>query len=272
MPSLRQRVSTYFRQLSFIAEPRAERNREFNDGSFITKYLEGSLQLPQGPDIKCGKEPTELPDLPLDSYDTGTSTIKVSFTGPKKGCCGIKRVKLHLSAGPEIDFIDTIESQEDLRQIAASKSFVKQYQRSNSAKSDKNANNSATSSKKTDSRKNSIVNIQPDVSDTLNKNLENDKPSIETTQLETEEPPGEEEEICSPIPDVSNWKSNSDDSFGIAVSLYETNLLTQQHIGSPIADCFAIVSRSNASVMALADGELKSKLYVFPCIICIPLF
>lgn len=52
MPSLRQRVSTYFRQLSFIAEPQrggvdsrfastlSPRNTP-GDGCFITKYLEG---------------------------------------------------------------------------------------------------------------------------------------------------------------------------------------------------------------------------------------
>lgn len=258
MPSLRQRVSTYFRQLSFIAEPRAERNREFNDGSFITKYLEGTLQVPEGPEIQSGKEPKELPDLCLDSYETGTETINASFTGPDKGCCGIKRVKLHLSAGPEIDFIDTIESQEDLRQIAASKSFIKQYQRSNSAKSsDKNANN-ALGPRNVSSRKNSTASSQPDVnlvSDTLNKNLENNKAPMEGQSEMTT--PEEEElpDICSPIPGISNWKKNSEDAYGIAVSLYETNLLTQEHIGSPIADCFAIVSRSNSAVLVLADGK-----------------
>lgn len=50
MPSLRQRVTTYFRQLSFIAEPREDirltsglspRNIRGDDGCFITKYLEG---------------------------------------------------------------------------------------------------------------------------------------------------------------------------------------------------------------------------------------
>lgn len=50
MPSLRQRVSTYFRQLSFIAEPTREDARfastlsprnTVGDGCFITKYLEG---------------------------------------------------------------------------------------------------------------------------------------------------------------------------------------------------------------------------------------
>lgn len=43
MPSLRERVTTYFRQLSFIAEPREERNLSprHEYGSFITKYMEG---------------------------------------------------------------------------------------------------------------------------------------------------------------------------------------------------------------------------------------
>lgn len=51
MPSLRQRVSTYFRQLSFIAEPQRGVDARFastlsprntpGDGCFITKYLEG---------------------------------------------------------------------------------------------------------------------------------------------------------------------------------------------------------------------------------------
>lgn len=51
MPSLRQRMTTYLRQLSFIAEPREEsriaaslspRNRP-DDGCFITRYLEGYI-------------------------------------------------------------------------------------------------------------------------------------------------------------------------------------------------------------------------------------
>lgn len=63
MPSLRQRVSTYFRQLSFINEPRdgsrlvsslSPRNRD--DGCFITRYLEGRMnQFKPGPDIVNGK-------------------------------------------------------------------------------------------------------------------------------------------------------------------------------------------------------------------------
>lgn len=47
MPSLREKVTTYFRQLSFIAEPRdgngrsTLNSRKSDDGNFIIKYLEG---------------------------------------------------------------------------------------------------------------------------------------------------------------------------------------------------------------------------------------
>lgn len=44
MPSLRQKVTTYFRQLSFIAEPRdgpKSPRKTDEDGNFIIKYLEG---------------------------------------------------------------------------------------------------------------------------------------------------------------------------------------------------------------------------------------
>lgn len=43
MPSLRKRVSSYFRQLSFHNDPREKRitNRNFNENTFITKYLQG---------------------------------------------------------------------------------------------------------------------------------------------------------------------------------------------------------------------------------------
>lgn len=280
MPSLRQRVSTYFRQLSFIAEPREERVREVNDGSFITKYLEGSLEdksiSSSAPEIKSGKEPKDLPDYRLETYDTGPDLIIVAFTGPDEGCCGIKRIKLHLSAGPEIDYIDTIESQDDLRQIAASRSFNRQYQRSNS-RSDQNANSAAN--KRASSRKNSIVNPQDNtqekhnianaktenqqresknesdlVIDNLNKNLDNLNEIIKAEDTKSLEEEAAIPEICSPVPDIKNWKQNSDDAYGIAVSLYETNQITHESTGSPIADCFGIITRNNGAVLALADG------------------
>ncbi|KAL7744273.1 hypothetical protein ACLKA6_001672 [Drosophila palustris] len=123
MPSLRQKVTTYFRQLSFIAEPRDGRrrvngNEETDDGSFITKYLEGRMQrefLPGGPEIYNGQNPTDMPVLKLGRYASGSDTITAACTGPDEGLTGIKRSKLHLSASyaDDIDFIDTQQENED---------------------------------------------------------------------------------------------------------------------------------------------------------------
>lgn len=56
------------------------------------------------------------------------------------------------------------------------------------------------------------------------------------------------------IAGVSNWKMESDLAYGISVSLYENNMLTKEPMGNPIADCYGMVVRGNAAVMALADG------------------
>ncbi|XP_013097225.1 PP2C-like domain-containing protein CG9801 [Stomoxys calcitrans] len=116
MPSLRQKVTTYFRQLSFIAEPRdgpKSPRKTDDDGNFIIKYLEGRMDrhYTPGPEIYNGQNPTDLPQLKIASYPTGASTITAACTGPDDGLTGIKRSKLHLSASyaDDIDFIDTIQ-------------------------------------------------------------------------------------------------------------------------------------------------------------------
>lgn len=53
---------------------------------------------------------------------------------------------------------------------------------------------------------------------------------------------------------VSNWKHDNEHAFGVAVSLYEKNFLTQELAGNPIADCFGLVVRGSSAAMALADG------------------
>ncbi|KAH8243877.1 hypothetical protein KR032_011090 [Drosophila birchii] len=121
MPSLRQKVTTYFRQLSFIAEPREGRRRtsehEDEDGNFITKYLEGRMQrlFVAGPEIYNGQNPTDMPVLKLGSYEAGNCSITAACTGPDEGLTGIKRSKLHLSTSfaDDIDFIDTQQENED---------------------------------------------------------------------------------------------------------------------------------------------------------------
>lgn len=57
------------------------------------------------------------------------------------------------------------------------------------------------------------------------------------------------------IADVTHWNATSTDhGFGIAISLYEKNPVTNEHAGSPIADCFGIIGRQDSCVMAMADG------------------
>lgn len=53
---------------------------------------------------------------------------------------------------------------------------------------------------------------------------------------------------------VTNWNSENDNAFGISVSLYETNQITKESTGNPIADCFGLVMRGNSIAMALGDG------------------
>lgn len=53
---------------------------------------------------------------------------------------------------------------------------------------------------------------------------------------------------------ISNWKMENDNAYGISVSLYEKNIITQEPTGNPIADCYGLVARGNSIAMALADG------------------
>lgn len=56
------------------------------------------------------------------------------------------------------------------------------------------------------------------------------------------------------IAGVENWNNPTANAYGACCSLYEVHPLTHRHTGDPIADCFAIVTRSNSAIMVLADG------------------
>lgn len=114
MPSLRKRVSSYFRQLSFHNEPR-EKRHNINENSFITKYLQGDIKLRDGPPIVHGKNPTDLPNYDLCPYRTGPESIIGCYTGPSGGCTTIQRQEKHLSMGEnEIEFIDNPDDEGEL--------------------------------------------------------------------------------------------------------------------------------------------------------------
>ncbi|XP_065173169.1 PP2C-like domain-containing protein CG9801 isoform X2 [Atheta coriaria] len=111
MPSLRKRVSSYLRQLSFHNEPR-DKHINFIENTFIIKYLQGEIVVKEGPPIHNGKVPTDLPSFELGVYKTGPETIVGCFSGPDGGLTAVKRKEKHLSLGEnDIDFIDTQDEQ-----------------------------------------------------------------------------------------------------------------------------------------------------------------
>ncbi|XP_049824634.1 PP2C-like domain-containing protein CG9801 isoform X2 [Aethina tumida] len=109
MPSLRKRVSSYFRQLSFHNEPR-DKKHNINENSFVTKYLQGQITLKEGPEIIYGKNPTDLPNYELGKYESGADSIIGCYSGPNGGLTTVKRTEKHLSVlDADIDFIDTTD-------------------------------------------------------------------------------------------------------------------------------------------------------------------
>nr|CAH7762588.1 unnamed protein product [Callosobruchus chinensis] len=113
MPSLRKRVSSYLRQLSFNNDTRERRNN-VNENTFVTKYLQGCIAVKEGPPVIHGKNPTDLPSYDLGCYDSGPNTIIGCYSGPNGGLTTIKRVEKHLSVlDPDIDFIDKYEENGD---------------------------------------------------------------------------------------------------------------------------------------------------------------
>lgn len=111
MPSLRKRVSSYLRQLSFHNEPRDKKNN-VNENAFVTKYLQGHILLREGPPIIYGKNPTDLPNYELGKYDSGPNTHIGCYSGPNGGLTTVKRTEKHLSVpDDDIDFIDNPEEE-----------------------------------------------------------------------------------------------------------------------------------------------------------------
>ncbi|XP_056648376.1 PP2C-like domain-containing protein CG9801 isoform X1 [Diorhabda sublineata] len=121
MPSLRKRVSSYFRQLSFHNEQRRRHN--INENSFVTKYLQGHITITDGPPIIYGKNPTDLPNYDLGVYNNGSDTVVGCYTGPNGGLTTVKRIEKHLSVMDEdIDYIDTHDDETDIQPTLPKKS------------------------------------------------------------------------------------------------------------------------------------------------------
>ncbi|KAG5681278.1 hypothetical protein PVAND_010729 [Polypedilum vanderplanki] len=226
MPSLGQKVFGYFRQLSFIAEPREE-IKPTNE-CFVTKFLQSSAAVEQTSSsssislpitssltqIYSGKQPNDLPDLTLKNYEIDVGKIVHAITGPNEGLTYCRRSRLHLSIGGDIEFID--DKDEEVRHNP------KRFSRKLSNVSRKSTQQDSIGLKPSDFKK--------------------------TTDVENNE--------TDLIANVTHWNADlsNENGYGIAISLYEKNPITNEHSGSPIADCYGMISRHDSCIMAMADG------------------
>lgn len=242
MPTLRQKVTTYFRQLSFIAdrEERATSENKLTEGSFITRYLNGTWKPPDStPKIKSGKKPSELDELEIHKYTTGPESVVAAYTGPGKGLTAIQRKRNHLSAGPEIDFIDThLEQDASCRKVDtnANKSSI-MTNTDTSKRTEFGIFGSKSHSEKLFVPGNRVFSTQ--------KHFNDGHTIIESAF---------DGATSDPIANIKNWNRSDDHAYGISVSLYEKNIITRENTGNPVADCFGIVARQDTCIMALADG------------------
>lgn len=174
-----------------------------------------------------------MPDLQLGTYRETSEKITAAYTGPDAGLCGIKRNKMHLDINQDIDFIDTNQEQE-VRQNPVVASKYKYQKRPPSRK------NSTTSIAAKDLIA-SAIKTDNQINNNLNSSIDNVVLDESATQDDL-------------IAEVTNWNMPTEQSYGMSVSLYEKNPATQENAGSPIADCFGLITRGNVSTMALSDG------------------
>lgn len=226
MPSIKQKFAGFFRQISNSGGGECLENAnqmkplhtsDSNTGCFIQRYLNGESRLKQ-PDILFGRTGQELPCLRLCSLQ---SEIIATHTGPDGGLTTVNRGQRgHVtSQDPDVSYID---SEDDAVPLPSTIS-------SESTSNDVNAT------------------VQPEVSDEHLADHE-ELPTKEPTPAA--EPPEPEIEIAG----VVNWKRPSGIAFGAATSLYERHPISGETAGNPLADAFAIVTRSNNALLCLADG------------------
>ncbi|KAF2898816.1 hypothetical protein ILUMI_07359 [Ignelater luminosus] len=256
MPSLRKRVSSYFRQLSFYNEPR-EKKHNINENSFVTKYLEGHITLKEGPPILYGKNPTDLPNYDLGIYEVGPDSIIGCYSGPNGGLTTIKRLEKHLSIpDTDIDFIDTQEEPEaalqkspnSIRQTVDNTTMVikvagQEYLVTNRKKQENKSHSlGSLSDFEIEIEKTRICTESHPNNNNNNNNT--DTPSMTTDVRQIASDPS--------LPE--DWNRKSDQVFGISDSLYDKNQVTKNKNGDPIADCFGIIARNDSAILAVADG------------------
>lgn len=297
MPSLRQRMTTYLRQLSFINEPRDDAPRIIahpihpteisgGNGCFVTRYLDGRMTArPPEPDtqIHHGKEPADLPDIQLLLSQEPLQVISAACTGPDDGLASIRRSRLHLSAGPEIDFIDTIDQEHDdepsIRRSAPR--LNANHRPSSIAVADPNANpirgsvetrcsvsemhhkggDYQAASKTKNVTINFVVNTISHPGNVSQVDLDRNRGALNVTAKPNDNEPCENSELqgrhsasVDGLAGSVNWKLENDHAYGLSVSLYEKSCVNDERAGDPIADCFGLLVRGHSAAMAMADG------------------
>ncbi|XP_050086098.1 PP2C-like domain-containing protein CG9801 isoform X2 [Anopheles aquasalis] len=254
MPSFRQKVTTYLRQLSFASErdSRHQVEQQPPSGSFITQYLEGVWEPPDCiPVVHNGKSPEELPEITIAPYVVAHSISDAAYTGPLEGLTGVKRAKSHLTAGnaDDIDYIDVLnESVVDKapRDSATLKPPLEQRDQVSNSDSIIPPDNNVDSGKLSEPQRKKSFSSMTCKSKTPIKEENGAKISDIHTRSEIE-----------PIACITDWDRPNEDAYGMSISLYEKkipDLHTMGNVGDPIADCFGIATRENSCIMAMADG------------------
>uniref|UniRef100_A0A2M4AAC0 Putative serine/threonine protein phosphatase signal transduction mechanism n=1 Tax=Anopheles triannulatus TaxID=58253 RepID=A0A2M4AAC0_9DIPT len=251
MPSFRQKVTTYLRQLSFASErdSRNQVDQQPSSGSFISQYLDGVWKPPDSiPVVYNGKSPEELPEISIARYVVAHSICDAAYTGPLEGLTGVRRAKSHLTAADDIDYIDVPHDTTVDRLERDSAALNKPLER---------PGHGAHSDSITPSFDNNIVRSE--------KHNEPQRKNSFSSMISKSKTPIKEENSakvssihsCSdiePIACISDWNRATEDAYGMSISLYEKNLHTLGSVGDPIADCFGIATRENSCIMAMADG------------------
>ncbi|XP_075229821.1 PP2C-like domain-containing protein CG9801 [Lycorma delicatula] len=234
MPSFRQKVAGFLRQLS----NQAENDRSFDDHKptssdcFIQRYLSGKEQSRDEPKILHGRTYQELPPRSLGVL---SKAVLVAMTGPNGGLTTVNHRQRHLSiSDPDVHFID--EPQTGSSSSGHSKDANSNISPMNANvippppeyATPSNAANNSTSIQKSESVPNACDSRFNNPDSILGVNRE--------------------------IAGVSDWGSGTSEAFGCSTTLYERHPLTGIPAGEPIADSFAIVTRRDSAILCLADG------------------
>uniref|UniRef100_A0A1B6KM56 PPM-type phosphatase domain-containing protein n=1 Tax=Graphocephala atropunctata TaxID=36148 RepID=A0A1B6KM56_9HEMI len=226
MPSFRQKVAGFIRQLSNPSEnrPLEEHQPRSTSDCFIQRYLSGREVNRDEPKIVHGRTAY---DLPPRSLGVISKPVVTAMTGPNGGLTTVNQRQRHLSiSDPDVHFIDIIDDD------------------AQSGSRDANSNVSGVNA--------NVIPPPPEYAGSATFTpLQKSESVPNACERVLSKPEGSS---AGDVAGVSNWEGGTSWAYGCSTSLYERHPVTSVPAGEPIADCFAIVSRQNSSIMCLADG------------------